>query len=332
MSNKEYPFGLRAKGYKICPSCSKKRFKPYVWFSDNEEIGEGCGRCERIDNCNYHVPPKEYFKEYPDARRLQPKRNLFEKVISDHRRKNRPVKDVKRKVFYMNRDFFNIAVNSDDRHNHNFAKGLLFELFGNRLIECLERYHVTCWSQSGRVMKGGTSFWLVDADDKIRSSQIVMYSSDGKREKGEYSQNWSHRFLYETFTLSRCFFGSHLLSSMPDFIGIVESPKSAIIASSVYDNAVFLASCGSNCLQMCIDDAMRNDTAKRAFLNASQVRFFPDASPDDKQYQQWRKVAANFYLKEGVNCELDEMVLNVSDNEKIEGFDIADFLVSQSLS
>ena len=99
-------------------------------------------------------------------------------------------------------------------------------------------------------MNGAAVFWQVDINGCIRTGKVMRYGNDGHRIKadGVASITWIHRMKaiadsQPDFNLVQCFFGEHLLSVYPDSkVMIVESEKSAIIASHYYPQFLWLAS------------------------------------------------------------------------------------------
>src|SRR5699024_6656243 len=76
-----------------CPKCKmKKEFTRYIDTESNQYIAEYVGRCNRLDNCEYHFPPREYFnnsnvkyKPVPPRTIKQPKTPtyFFDKILVD---------------------------------------------------------------------------------------------------------------------------------------------------------------------------------------------------------------------------------------------------------
>ena len=94
---------------------------------------------------------------------------------------------------------------------------------------------------------GATVFWQRDGRGCIHGGKIMQYNPDnGKRVKTPTNRiTWVHTALkIPNYILRQCMFGEHLLKKYPDmFVGIVESEKTAIIASGVITDCIFLA-CG----------------------------------------------------------------------------------------
>ena len=143
----------------------------------------------------------------------------------------------------------------------------LSKVFGEQETERLMKmYHVGTSYKWG----GSTIYWQVDKDDKVRTGKVMLYNpKDGHRVKEPRSYvGWAHTFLHlPDFNLCQCFFGEHLLAQHPTMsVAIVESEKTAIIASHFISNFIWLATGGFGTL-----DSETLDTALDALdaLNAS---------------------------------------------------------------
>ncbi|MEX2335800.1 MAG: DUF6371 domain-containing protein [Fulvivirga sp.] len=169
---------------------------------------------------------------------------------------------------------------------------------------------------------GANIFWQIDPEGKIRSGKIMLYdSSKGKRQN---KNSWVHSVLkLEDFQLNQCFFGSHLLMSDPvKNVAIVESEKTAIIASILKPEFIWMATGGKG--------GLRPDRC--LILESRNVFLFPDLTkPGDKVncYELWTEKAkelsketprARFYVS-------DYLETNATVEERNLGLDIADYFL-----
>ena len=47
-----------------CPACLKKKtFTRYIDTEENQYLSEKVGRCDRLQKCGYHYPPKDFFQD-----------------------------------------------------------------------------------------------------------------------------------------------------------------------------------------------------------------------------------------------------------------------------
>jgi len=123
---------------------------------------------------------------------------------------------------------------------------------------------------------------------------------------------WIHSILnLPNFNLSQCFFGEHLLHDTTKVVAIVESEKTAVIASIYFPNVIWLATGGSNGL----------DIDKCRCLKGRTVVFFPDAG----MFEKWNKKAKEL----SAICAISVSSLvekNATEEERRKGFDLADYL------
>jgi hypothetical protein len=191
----------------------------------------------------------------------------------------------------------------------------LSKVFGEQETERLMKmYHVGTSYKWG----GSTIYWQVDKDDKVRTGKVMLYNpKDGHRVKEPRSYvGWAHAFLHlPDFNLCQCFFGEHLLAQHPTMsVAIVESEKTAIIASHFIPNFIWLATGGMHgCL---------NQIAVKV-LRGREIILFPDLGATDK----WKSKIPLLQLvcKRVVISNILED--NATEEQKANGLDIADFLL-----
>lgn len=46
----------------ICPNCGRREFVRYVDNSSGEYVSDTVGKCNRIEKCGYHLPPRIFFE------------------------------------------------------------------------------------------------------------------------------------------------------------------------------------------------------------------------------------------------------------------------------
>lgn len=126
---------------------------------------------------------------------------------------------------------------------NNFVKFLITQFGEEVATDLIERYFIG----TSRHWNGATVFWQVDSQGKIRTGRIMLYSPiTGKRTKQPYNHiTWAHSSLKLTdFNLNQCFFGEHLLKDETKPVALVESEKTAIIASLYLPQFIWLATGG----------------------------------------------------------------------------------------
>ena len=272
-----------------CPKCGKAHeFSRYIDMETGEILADSVGRCNKIDRCGYHYTPKQYFMDNG----IKPKGEYIPKPTS----KPLPVSFIDEEVLdktlagYQNNDFIQYLEN----------------LLGSDITEILiDLYYIGTSNRYG----GATVFWQVDINKKIRAGKIIKYDKTGHRVKKH--NNWVHSVLeLQNFNLKQCFFGEHILKEAPDCkVAIVESEKTAIVASAIYPNFTWIASGGA--------EGINDEKVK--VLTGRDVTLFPDSSKDGQIYQKWKEKAKRYDFNIS-----DFLEITLTKEQKKEGFDIAD--------
>jgi len=193
--------------------------------------------------------------------------------------------------------------------------------------EVCERYKI------GSTKGGDVIFWQVDINGKVRTGKIMQYDpATGKRvHNASGAIDWVHNKLKragtvpQDFNLRQCYFGEHLLSSQPDStIAIVESEKTAVIASVLMPQYIWIAAGNINGLTL----------DKSSALKGRSVILFPDLSKElptrPTAFVQWSRRAAEIRRVYGCKVVVSDILERIAtDEEKESGLDIADYLIRQ---
>jgi len=277
-----------------CPYCKKpNQFSKYIDSETGNPVGDNVGICNRVDKCGYHYTPKQYF----DNNGIKPE------SVGISTPKPKPVPQPI--SFIDDETFNNSLIGYENNKLIDYLNTIIEPEIVNQLISI---YKI---GTSSRYNGGTTVFWQVDASDNVRTGKLIKYDNAGHRIKG--CNNWVHSVLnIDNFNLQQCFFGEHLLKhSEGERVGIVESEKTAIIASIYFPELVWLASGG----------AYGINKEKVKVLKGRKVILFPDASKDGKIYKKWEEKAKQFGFE--ISDYLEQYA---NDDQKINGVDIADFL------
>ncbi len=143
--------------------------------------------------------------------------------------------------------------------------------------------------------------------DNIRDEAARSFrgpASDLKREEAKTGP------LDDTnFNLSQCFFGDHLLADNKKKVGVVESEKTALIASLCLPEICWVA-CGAK--EHLSDDKLNS-------LKGFDVILYPDLGA----YDNWKEKADRYGYQ--VSTILEE---TVTPEERAAGYDLADYLLN----
>ena len=278
-----------------CPSCQhKKKFSLYIDTETGEYISPNVGRCDRESNCGHHYTPKQYFQD----------NNISFDTTNPVAYKQRTIAPPPKPVSFISFDLFEASLKA---HKANHFVQFLISLFGAEVASGLvSRYFIGTSKQ----WNGATVFWQIDTQYKVRTGKIMLYNpTTGKRHK---KFTFAHKLIQQPeFELKQCFFGEHLLTDKTKPVAIVESEKTAVIASVYLPQFIWVASSGLNGL----------NAEKCSILKGRTVTLFPDLNGFDK----WSSKAEELSHL-AIFTVSDLLELKASEAERIDGLDIADYL------
>ena len=304
----EYRFHLQK--YKLgnrytCPQCGRKRcFARYIDEEGLITFPDNVGRCDHEQSCGYHYSPSDYFKDNPDVANKENRTN--ERPIKVSKKENPLPTFIETKLM--------------EQTLHGYSINPLYQyistVFGK---EETERLFALYKIGTSRKWNGSTIFWQIDVNGNVRTGKIMKYDvKTGHRIKVPHSMvTWVHSELkIPNFTLQQCFFGEHLLTegATAKTIAIVESEKTAIIATHFISDFIWLATGGMNgCFNKDAVDVLRG----------KEVILVPDLGATDK----WKSKLPLLHsvCKQVLVSNILED--NATDEQKTKGLDIADFLL-----
>lgn len=301
-----------------CPSCGQKRFKRMKNFETGELLPDHVGRCNRENNCGYHFTYKQFLQS--TGQEIQ----ITKKLIV-----TQPLEPIQ----YLPLELLEKSVfGGYDRSNFYY---FLSSLFGEDIAKkSLIKYMV------GRSREhNGTAciFWRIDKDEMIRTGKIMSYDAHtGKRIK-TITPKWIHTqkkadgsyLVPQPFNFQLCFFGEHLLKEdSSKTVGIVESEKTAIIASVYIPEITWLATGGNSGCKW-------REWAVYNALKGRKVILFPDfgyfnAKTQRTCFEEWSERAKS--ISEKMECTISvSRVLEdkLDESERVNDYDLADMLIKR---
>ena len=297
-----------------CPHCERPHcFTPYV-DEDGTILDPTVGRCDHESSCGYHLTPSQYFHHHPEARPqgddwrqppqwLQPSRHSQPAPCHSRPDRESPCTlpdDIVRKTL------------------RTAPKSTLIEfletIFPASAIERLRADY-----RLGVTKDRSVIFYQIDIQGRIRTGKIMQYNpATGHRIKdARVPVDWAHARLKKTgvlpdsWTVTQCLFGEHLLRLRPDaIVCLVESEKTAIIGSGFCPQYIWLATGGKTQLGL-----------KLSVLQGRKVLVFPDidATKDWKE-----KLSAIPGLNLTFSTILED---NATHEDRTAQIDIADYLL-----
>lgn len=286
-----------------CPTCQQKdrTFSLYIDTETMEHIHPSVGRCNRENSCGYHYTPNQYFQD-----------NNLSLITPQYKPyKFNPNSTQTKPISYIPVEVFKASLNPNVFQTNHFVK-FIIGLFGIEVVnELISSYFIA----TSKHWSGATVFWQIDTKGKIRTGKIMLYSPvTGKRVKEPHNHiHWAHKALKQPeFELKQCLFGEHLLIDKTKPVAIVESEKTAVIASIYLPQFIWLAVGG-----------LSNLTVENCrILQGRNVTLFPDLQGFDKWNSKAKELShlANFTVS-------DLLERKASIAEKKQGFDLADYLI-----
>jgi hypothetical protein len=272
----------------------------YIDNTTGEPLHSTVGKCDRADNCGHHYTPKQYYKDnhisfdtpknYTPYRKPSPKPQLTPS--------------------YIDAGIFKKSLQGyEDNRLIQFLSGVV----GDEATKtAIERYY----TGTSKHWDGSTVFWQIDGYGRVHAGKIMQYDSrTGKRVKEPVNKiSWVHTVLkLADFQLSQCLFGEHLLKGNSKTVAIVESEKTAIIASCYLPDFIWLA-CGGS-------EGLNFDKCK--CLKGRKVVLYPDAGMFDKwngKAGQLRTICKSVSVSNLIETAATKA-------ERDAGFDLGDYLV-----
>ena len=282
------------------PNCGKgKTFSLYIDTETGEHIHPTVGRCNRESNCGHHYTPKQYFQD----------NNISFDTHQPKAYKLRPVTPQPKPVSFIPVEVFKASLKA---HETNHFVQFLINLFGVEVAsQLVSRYFIA----ASKYWEGATVFWQIDTKGNIRTGKIMLYSpTTGKRVKEPFNHiNWVHKALKQLeFELKQCLFGEHLLIDKTKPVALVESEKTAVIASVYLPQFIWVA----------VGSLTNLNAEKCSILKGRTVTLFPDL----KGFEKWNNKAKELsHLATFTVSDLLER--KASEAEKKQGFDLADYLI-----
>jgi len=283
-----------------CPNCEKKTFTFYIDTETGHHVHDSVGRCDRESKCGYHYTPKQYFQDNSISFDTTPPERI------------RQAPQPKPEPSFIDAGLFKQSLAGYKANNFvTFMKTLFDDEITSQLIA---KYNIG----SSKHWPGSTVFWQIDTKGKIRTGKVMLYDAiSGHRIKEPFSHiDWVHKLIKQPdFELRQSLFGEHLLSNKTKPVALVESEKTAIIASVYLPQFIWLATGGLS----------NFNVEKCSVLAGHKIVLFPDLNG----FEKWSITAKDFNDRMiGTRFSVSDLLeRNATEQERDKGLDIADYLL-----
>ncbi len=230
-----------------CPSCGRRgKFSPYIDTATMRPVDDRqCGRCNRLSNCGYHLPPREMprnedfgasHKSHKSHRSCiaegsQLPSGVYTRRSRQQGRSDLPFREICEICVRQKEEFG--ETNNSQREASEFYEKMRraceqSQPWGSHLVTwlrtrfpreqvaaALKRYRV------GGTPDGATLWWQIDERGRVHTGKAMQYNPlTGHRVKEQgFPVNWAHRMrLYgepSELVVEQCLFGEHLASPLP---------------------------------------------------------------------------------------------------------------------
>ena len=263
---------------------------------------DNCNTGKNEQSCQYHYTPSDYFHDNP--------------MVLDYNKDNfveadRPKSYLLPPSFVDSELMERTLTNYDMNPLYIYLSGVLSKDETSRIFQL---YHVGTSKKWG----GSTVYWQIDWKGNVRTGKIMLYdSTTGHRVKEPRSYvSWVHTELkLQDYNLKQCLFGEHLLSEKPTKpVAIVESEKSALIATHYMPEFIWLATGGMH-------GCFKSDVVN--VLIGRSVMLCPDLGAKEV-WQAKMPLLTSVCSKVVLSDSLEQCA---TDEQRKYGLDIADFLL-----
>ncbi len=321
----------------ICPACGKPRFVRYI-NETGEYLPEAYGRCDRAENCGYHLNPYKdgYAKGVTQPANDGQRGSVVKSYLLGNTTKRPEPALIPSHILE--------ATENNPADENTFIQNLLynvpypFDVVDVEAVANLYRLGTIARGEGA----GSLSIPYIDERGGVRAIQTKSFGRNNHTVKrgpywihsiierhclknGKPLPGWLEAYKKNNLLVS-CLFGAHLLPLFPNNkIVLVEAPKTSIYLSLYFgvpktpDDLLFLAVFNRDSLTI----------EKCKALEGRTAYLFPDLSKDGSTFKLWNDKANEIMnALPGTRIlvsDLLEKIAGTQDREK--GLDIADYLI-----
>jgi predicted P-loop ATPase/Zn ribbon nucleic-acid-binding protein len=205
-TTKQYIFEAHPKKKGICPACNSRDTFRYY-----EGLPREYGICDRENNCGYHNKPHGNMVDY-----------------------SAPIEKQQLNIIYPKVEYCNSILDNQSSNFHLFCMDKLK----------IPAEHLKKWKVGTK--ENDTAFLYQTTTTQYVNAVFIEYGTDCKRNKKKFPYSLKSNNNTEKYSL--CLFGEQLLSPVTEnkTVCLVESEKTACIASFFYPQFDWLATGGNN--------------------------------------------------------------------------------------
>ncbi len=320
-----------------CPECGKKKFVRYVDNTTAEYLPDRYGRCNREENCRYHLSPKTdgYAKMIWDSERGNHRGNWKPAARSYQ---TKPPK--KPDPVFVPPDVLQATLKAYGQNVflNNLMKRVAFPFTDEDISRVVSQYYLGTVSRG--YLAGAITFPFIDVHHRTRAIQVKKFDEDNHtietnyihsiieshhRRKNTPLPDWIEPYKNNDLKVS-CLFGEHFLSKYPNNpIALVEAPKTAIYGTLYFG----FPDDPKNLLWLAVYNLSSLNYEKCKALEGRRVFLFPDLSKGGHAYDQWSSKAKELQRQiPGSRFKVSDLLEKIGKQpERERGADLADYLI-----
>jgi hypothetical protein len=329
-----------------CPACQHRRktFTLYINTQTNEPLNTTVGKCDREDKCGYHYTPKMWFANEGDIGSKEQRTRIKDTYQSKSLLLN-PCSFIPTGIFrrslsrYTENYLVTYLTNTlgadatrmlidkyrigtakhwpgatvfwqiDAAQQVRAGKVMLYNAQTGKRVK--QPFNHIAWAHKLLNLRGEELLSVAGYELSVNTNKHATQNSQHATGSKHATQNTQPVTNYK---LRQCLFGEHLLAGNTLPVAIVESEKTALIASVLLPDMLWLA-CGG----------IGNLSAGNCqVLKGREVYLYPDLNA----YHQWQAKAET--LMHSLTIVVSNYLeLHADDNARANGLDIADYLLAE---
>lgn len=325
-----------------CPDCNKKTFVLYIDTETGDHLPEQYGRCDRESKCSYHLNP--YLDGYAKAIWEQEQGNRSELPNNWKPQRKKAIPQPTPEPVFFDFETFKQTLQPERYEKNTFIQNLFyrvqFPFEVDEVTKVVQLYRLGTVAAGYRA--GAITFPFIDKNGNVRAVQVKQFDEQNHTKGTDFlhsiiekhhTQNnkalpeWLEAYTKQDKRIS-CLFGEHLLSKYStNPVALLEAPKTAVYGTLYFG----LPETPDSLIWLAVYNKSSFSFDKLKVLQGRFVYVFPDLSKDGNTFKEWETKAKEYESRlPGTRFIFSDLLEQLApDRDKIEGNDLADYLIKQ---
>lgn len=325
----------------LCPECNNKTFVLYIDTETGNYLPERFGRCDRESKCGYFLNP--YVEGYVNIIGECSKGSEYSHKWGLPRKRTTHQPQPIEPTFF-DFDTFKLTLEPERYEKNTFLQNLFyrvqFPLEVDAVTKVVQLYRLGTVANGYRA--GAITFPFIDIKGNVRAIQVKQFDEQNHttgtdflhsiivkshNRKNKPLPEWLKAYTEQDRRIS-CLFGEHLLDKYPNNpVALVEAPKTAVYGSLYFG----LPESTESIIWLAVYNKSSFSFDKLKVLQGRFIYVFPDLSKHGSTFTEWESKAKEYENRlPGTRFIFSDLLERLaSDHHKIEGSDLADYLIKQ---